>query len=475
MVSRMAAVAILMSVWWITDAIPISATALLPVILYPLLGILKGKATAPIYMNSTIFLFLSGFMIALSMERWNLHKRIALWIIRVIGGGPSRIILGFMASSAFLSMWISNTATAIMILPIGLAVIRKMEAEFGLRETRKFSVYLMLGIAYACSIGGIATLVGTPPNLSFARIFEITFPEAAPITFGRWILFGFPLTLVMLGIIWVLLTKVFFRPPANLKVDQSVVDKEYQQLGGMSFEEKSVLAVFSSTAILWVFRQDLDLGLLTIPGWSQLLLFPEMIDDGTVGLSMAMILFLIPTRSKDAGDITIMSLDVVNKLPWNIVLLFGGGFALAKGFQVTGLSSLIGNKFIGLAHIPPFLLIIMTCLILTFLTEMTSNTATAEMILPILASVAVAIETNPLMLMVPATVSASCAFMMPVATPPNAIIFGSGRIRIAEMARVGFLINIAGVFTIAVLFHFLGTAVFSIDSEVFPGWSVLSR
>ena len=474
-VARMAAVAILMAVWWITDAIPLSATALLPVVLYPLLGILKGKATAPIYMNSTIFLFLGGFMIALTMEKWNLHKRIALWIIHVIGGGPSRIILGFMAASAFLSMWISNTATAIMILPIGLAIIIKMETEFGIKQTHKFSVCLMLAIAYACSIGGIATLVGTPPNLSFARIFEITFPKAVPIAFGKWILMGLPLTLVMLGIVWVLLTKVFFRTPAHLKVDQSIVDEEYQELGDMSFEEKSVLIVFSLTAILWVFRQDLELGLLTIPGWSRLLPFPGLIDDGTVGLFMAMTLFLIPTRSKDAGALTIMSLDVINKLPWNIVLLFGGGFALAKGFQVTGLSTLIGNEFVGLAHISPFFLIIITCLTLTFLTELTSNTATAEMILPILASVAVAMKTNPLMLMVPATLSASCAFMMPVATPPNAIVFGSGRIRIAEMARVGAFINITGVFVIAVLFYFIGTAIFSIDPNVLPDWAVISQ
>jgi sodium-dependent dicarboxylate transporter 2/3/5 len=470
-VTRMAAVAVLMAVWWITDAIPLSATALLPMVLYPLLGILKGKATAPIYINSTIFLFLGGFMIALTMEKWNLHKRIALWIIRIIGGGPSMIVLGFMVASAFLSMWISNTATAIMMVPIGLAIILQMEEEFGKEETHKFTVCLMLGIAYACSMGGVATLVGTPPNLSFARIFEITFPKATPIAFGQWMMMGIVISVVMLGIIWLLLTKVFYRVPKHLKVDRSIVEKEYKELGSMSFEERSVLTVFFLTAVLWVFRKKLQLGILTIPGWSQLIPYPKLIDDGTVALAMAMILFLIPTRSEEAETATIMSADVILNLPWNIVLLFGGGFALAKGFQVTGLSTLIGNKFAGLAGVSPFLMIIAICFSLTFLTELTSNTATTEMILPILASVAVAMKTNPLMLMIPATLSASCAFMMPVATPPNAIVFGSGRIKISEMAKVGVFINVIGVMVIAVLFYIIGTAVFSIDLSVFPEWA----
>ena len=470
-VTRMAAVAVLMAVWWITDAIPLFATALLPVVLYPLFGILKGGDTAPLYINSTIFLFLSGFMIALTMEKWQLHKRIALRIIHLIGGGTARIILGFMVASAFLSMWISNTATAIMMLPIGLAVIMEMEGRFGAVATERFTVCLLLGIAYACSVGGIATLVGTPPNLSFARIYEITFPKADPITFGQWILMGIPLTFTMLLIIWGLLIKVIFRIPAHLKVDRKMVKKEYEGLGPMSFEEKSVLCIFSLTAVLWVFRKDLALGFMTIPGWSRLLPYPGLIDDGTVGLVMAMILFFIPARSKGAESLTIMSADIVNRLPWNIVLLFGGGFALAKGFKVTGLSALIGNKFVGLAGVSPFIMVLILCLTLTFITELTSNTATTEMIIPILASVAVALKINPLMLMIPATLSASCAFMMPVATPPNAIVFGSGRIRIAEMARAGIFINIIGAVVVTTLFYFLGTGVFSIVPGGFPEWA----
>ena len=470
-VTRMAAVAVLMATWWITEAIPLAATALLPLIAYPLLGIMKTGEAAPVYINSTIFLFIGGFIIALTMEKWRLHKRIALWIIRLIGGGPSRIILGFMIAAAFLSMWISNTATAIMMVPIGLAIVSQLEERFGVDESHSFTVALMLGIAYACSIGGVATLVGTPPNLSFARIFEISFPAAEPIAFGTWLLMALPVTLVMLGLIWVLLTQVFFRVPASLRVDRRIVDEEYEQLGRSTFEERAVFVVFLLTATLWVFRTDLTLGFVTIPGWSRLLANAGLIDDATVAIAMAMLLFLIPSRSPNAGFRTLAGVDVFRKIPWHIVLLFGGGFALAKGFQVTGLSAYVGAEFAGLAGTSPTLMVAAICGSITFLTELTSNTATTEMILPILASVAVAMKTNPLVLMIPATLSASCAFMMPVATPPNAIIFGSGRIRIIEMARVGLVINLIGIIVITLVFLTLGTAVLQIDPGTLPDWA----
>ncbi len=471
-VTRMAAVAGLMAVWWITEALPLFATALLPLVLYPLLDIMPGKLTAPVYINSTIFLFVGGFMIALTMEKWALHKRIALFIIRRIGGGPSRIVLGFMVSAAFLSMWISNTATAIMMIPIGMAIILKMEEDFSPGQTRQLTVGLMLGIAYGCSLGGIATLVGTPPNLSFARIFQITFPAAEPISFGTWLLVGLPVTGTMLLVVWVLLTRIFFRVPPQVKIDRSVVEKEYRELGSMRYEEKWVLLVFCLTAILWVFRKDLELGLVTIPGWSGLIPYAGNIDDGTVALSMALLLFLVPARAPERDSVTIMGPAVIRQLPWDIVILFGGGFALARGFQVTGLSAFIGARFSGLAGVPPLLMILILCGGLTFLTELTSNTATTEMILPILASVAVALDTNPLLLMVPATLSASCAFMMPVATPPNAIVFGSGRVKIADMARVGIFINFIGILVIAILFYLIGAAVLEIEPGVVPAWAV---
>jgi sodium-dependent dicarboxylate transporter 2/3/5 len=461
--TRMAAVAILMAVWWVTDAIPLFATSLLPMVLFPLLGILPGKTTAPLYINSTIFLFLGGFLIALAMEKWNLHRRIALFIIRRVGGGPARLILGFMIAGAFLSMWISNTATAIMMVPIGMAIVLQMEGRFGRSETHVFTLGLMLGIAYACSIGGMATLVGTPPNLAFARIYEISFPQNEPIAFGTWFTMALPIASVMLVVVWLLLTRVFFRVPGHLVVDRAIVEQEYAELGPPSYEEKVVLAVFSLTALLWVFRNPLHLGPVAIPGWSGLLPHPGMIDDGTVALFMALLLFLIPTRSNDADSVTIMNARGIMNLPWGIVLLFGGGFALAQGFQVSGLADLIGRKFTLLAGLHPLVMVALICLVLTFLTEVTSNTATTQMILPILASLAVDMQVDPLLLMIPATLSASCAFMMPIATPPNAIVFGCGRIHIAEMARVGVFINLIGVLLISTLFYVLGPLIFGFE------------
>ncbi|MFC1815504.1 SLC13 family permease [Thermodesulfobacteriota bacterium] len=470
-VTRMAAISLLMAVWWITEAIPLAATAIVPMILYPLMGILKGSATAPIYFNSTIFLFIGGFMIALTMEKWNLHKRLALLTIRTIGGGPSRIILGFMAASAFLSAWMSNTATTIMMLPIGLSIILQIEEEFGEKDSHRFSLCLMLGIAYAASMGGMATLVGTPPNLVLQRTFELTFPKATPISFGIWMIMAVPLSVVMIFTIWVVLTKLIYRPPEHLRVAPEIVDDQYKALGPMTYEEKVVAVVFVITAVLWVFRKNLVLGFVTIPGWSNLLPTSKLIDDGTVAIFMASLLFFFPTRNPTAKTATLMDVTVFKNLPWDIVILFGGGFALAKGFQVTGLAAFIGNELQVLAGFSTIAMIAVICTTLTFLTELTSNTATTQMILPILASIAVAMKTNPLLLMIPATLSASCAFMMPVATPPNAIVFGSGRVKIGEMVKAGLLINLIGVVVITALFLLVGTAVFAIKTGVFPVWA----
>jgi sodium-dependent dicarboxylate transporter 2/3/5 len=464
-------VAALMAAWWIFDAIPLFATALLPLALYPLLGIASAKETAPIYLNSTIFLFMGGFMIALTMEKWNLHKRIAVVIIRAIGGGPSRLILGFMVSTAFLSMWMSNTATAIMMLPIALAIISQMETTFSEEETHKFSVGLLLAIAYAASVGGMATLVGTPPNLALVQIFEIAFPQAEPLAFGSWFFMAIPLTVVMLVIIWLILTKVLYRVPAHVTIDKSIVDEAHKKLGKMSYEEGVMLVIFSLTALLWIFRNDLILGFMTIPGWSHLIPNGKLLDDGTIGITMGLILFLIPARSAKAKSATIMGPDVIKVIPWGIILLFGGGFALASGFQRTGLSAFIGQSFAGVGELPPIIMVFILCTGMTFLTEVTSNTATTQMLLPILASVAVDIQLNPLLLMIPATLSASCAFMMPVATPPNAIVFGSGRMSIGEMAKTGLVINIIGAVLLTLyLYCFLPTFL-GADPGVFPEWA----
>ena len=467
----MAGIALLMATWWLTEAIPLFATALIPLILYPVLGIERGANIAPIYFNSTIVLFIGGFIIALVMQKWDLHRRIALTIIAIVGGGASRIVLGFMLASAFLSMWISNTATATMMLPIGLSVILELEKQFDRKETRGFSTGIMLGIGYSCSIGGISTLVGTPPNLAFARISQISFPEGPIVSFGEWLTMALPASSVLLVIAWILITKVFFKVPEHITVDESVIHNQKKLLGTISYEEKAVLTVFSLTVLLWIFRAPINLGFATIPGWSGLLPFPELIDDGTIAITMATLFFLIPRRSSDGTTEFLADGQLIPKLPWNIVLLYGGGFALAHGFVVSGLASLLGSKLTMFAGLAPLLLIALICFSMTFLTEVTSNTATTEMILPILAAVAVATGLHPFMLMIPATISASCAFMMPVATPPNAIIFGSNRVLIFDMAKIGVWLNLVGILIVAMTFYFIGQAVFNIDPTIMPGWA----
>lgn len=477
-VTRMAAVAVLMAVWWISQAIPLAATSLLPLMLFPLFGIMNGKEVAPVYVNYVIFLFLGGFLIALAMERWNLHRRIALRIILSVGSKPSRLVLGFMLATAFLSMWISNTATAIMMLAIALAVIKQTEESFGEEKTANLSVALLLGIAYAASIGGLATLVGTPPNLALVRLFELSFPgaEAAgfQIGFGQWMLLGVPVTIVLLAIVWVLLTRVLFRSPADMTLPPDLIREEHRKLGRMKFEERAVMVVFSATSLLWIFRTDLTLGSTTIPGWSQFLPFGGMIDDGTIAVSMALILFLIPAFRKTADGTAaraILEGDVFAKIPWHIILLFGGGFALAKGFQTSGLSTWVGGYFSGLGYAPLPVLVAAITGVITFLTELTSNTATTEMILPLLASIAKAAEIHPLALMIPAALAASCAFMMPVATPPNAIVFASDRIRIGQMVKAGIIINLISIAVITGIFLLLGPGVFGIEPGVIPEWA----
>ncbi len=467
--TKMAAVAALMAVWWITEAIPLAATSLIPILIFPLTGILDGEKTAGSYINSVIFLFLGGFLLALAMENWGLHKRIALKIITLFGGSPNSIVLGFMAATAFISMWISNTATAIMMLPIALAIINKMENEFGKEKTHNFSVTIMIAIAYACSLGGICTLIGTPPNLAFVRILKIIFPSAPQIGFGTWMLLAIPIAIIMLLFAAFLLTKVFYKYDKDLKINRNFIRDEYVQLGKISFEELTIALIFFSTAMLWIFRLDMNLGFMVIPGWERLFAFSKYLNDGTVAIGMALLLFIIPARKNNDRRKTILDTTVFNKVPWGIILLFGGGFALAEGFTSTGLSNFIGLKLQTMTDFSPIIIVAAVALVMTFLTELTSNTATAQMILPIMASVSVLAQINPLLLMITATLSASMAFMLPVATPPNTIVFASERLRILDMARVGFVMNLFGVVVISLLVYLIGTVLFGLNE--FPVWA----
>lgn len=464
------AIALLMAFWWITEAIPLAATALIPVALFPLFGVVDGKTVSAMYFNHLIFLFIGGFIMAFAMERWNLHRRIALKILISFGISPGRILLGFMLATSLLSMWMSNTATTMMMIPIALSIILKLEENMGRKKIRKYATGLLLGIAYSASIGGISTLVGTPPNLSFARIVNIIFPEMPEISFADWFIFAMPVTILLFMAAWLLLF-LMYRPKnswENLKMNE--FRDEYKSLGKAKPEEKTVLVLFITLALLWIFRSGFDIQTIHIPGWGQLFDNPSYINDGTVAIFIALLLFVIPSKS-EPGE-RLMNWETANKLPWGIVLLFGGGFALAQGFVDSGLSVWFGEQLAGLAVLEPIVLTLANVTLMSVLTELTSNVATTEMILPILAGLSMTIEINPLLLMVPATLAASLAFMLPVATPPNAIVFGTSRIKVMEMVKTGILLNITGIIIATLVMYFWGTLVFGIDASVFPEWAV---
>lgn len=498
--SNLVAILFLVVSFWIFEVLPLSVTALFPFLLFPVYGIIKADTVASYYLNSTIFLFLGGFLLAYSMETWNLHKRISLVIIKKIGHTPGSLILGFMIASAFLSMFISNTATAIMMLPIGLSVIKKIETSFDSSNSRKFTVSILLGIAYSASIGGIATLIGTAPNLSFKRIFEQSFPNLPEVTFTQWMAFALPVSIIMLILTWLLLTKILYKTDSTLKIDKNIIKKEIEDLPKISYQEKMVLIITNLAALLWIFRVDIEIGSFTIYGWSNLFEYSKFIDDGSVAIFISILLFSIPSKSlftklkstknnhnikKDGNansDVDLknnlennleknsedklqhkflLPTESLNHIPWDVLLLLGGGFALAQGFQTTGFSEIVGKSLSNINNFNNITIVLFICLILTFLTELTSNTATTNTILPILVSISVATGIDPLLLMVPATISASFAFMLPVATPPNSIVFSSGAVKIKDMIISGFILNIIGVIVVTLLIVTWGRVVFN--------------
>ncbi|NNC94979.1 MAG: DASS family sodium-coupled anion symporter [Chitinophagales bacterium] len=432
------AVTLWMSVWWITEAVPISVTAMLPILLFPLTGALDIASTTASYGHKYIFLFIGGFMIAITIEKWGLHKRIALLIIKMIGTEIKLIILGFMIATAFMSMWISNTATVVMMLPIGAAVISQLNDNPNTHQNENvvFGKALMLSIAYAASIGGIATLIGTPPNLILAGVAEEILN--IEITFLHWFKLGLPISILLLCVCWWYLTNFAFKfTDKPFYSGQNEIDELLMSLGKLSNEEKKVLIVFILTALLWMLRPLVQK------------LIPE-IDDTMIAMIMGMSLFIIPAKEKNAK---LLNWEEAVKMPWGILILFGGGIALAEGFITSGLAEWIGNQFSIFSSLHLVLLLLITILIVNFLTEITSNLATTAMLLPILAPLAVGIGVDPLVLMVAATTAASCAFMLPVATPPNAVVFGSGYLKISDMVRAGVWMNIISILILTIIMY----------------------
>ncbi|MCC5940305.1 MAG: DASS family sodium-coupled anion symporter [Balneolaceae bacterium] len=453
---KTAAVAVLMAVWWITEAIPIAATALLPIVLFPILQVAPiGDTTAP-YANPLIFLFMGGFIIAIAMQSWNLHKRIALNIVNFVGVKPSSIIIGFIIASAFLSMWVSNTATALMMLPIAISVLQIVNKNRSGEPVpvTNFEIVLVLAIAYACNIGGIGTLIGTPPNALMAAFMLENFN--VEIGFAEWMLVGLPLVLIMLPVMFLLLSRVIY--PIKLKElpgGRSVISSQLEDLGKMTAPEFRVAIVFGTTALLWMTRPLLS---DYLPGLS----------DAGIAITAGVILFLLPNGLKEGKNILIWK--DLKELPWGILILFGGGLSLAMAITSSGLAIWIGETVSGLEALPLALLLFLVISIVVFLTEITSNTATAAAFLPILASTAIGIGQDPLFFVIPAAIAASCAFMLPVATPPNAIIYGSGKVSIPQMAKAGLMLNIIVSILLTLACYTLFAYVFGIEPGVIPAW-----
>jgi sodium-dependent dicarboxylate transporter 2/3/5 len=440
------------AVWWITEAIPIAVTAMLPIVLFPLTGALSLSATTASFGHKYIFLYLGGFLLAIAIEKWNLHKRIALNIINLIGTNINTIILGFMIATAFMSMWISNTATSVMMLPIGMAVVSQFKkGDDGETSDASFvGKALMLAIAYSASIGGFATLIGTPPNLVLAGVLEETY--GVRITFMEWMKIGLPISILLLVICWVYLTRFAYKfeqkefPGGNVEIKSML-----KKLGKMSSEEKIVLVVFGATAILWMTRSFIE---KVVPA----------IDDTIIAMIAGISLFVIPARNQSR----IIDWKECKELPWGIILLFGGGMALAEGFSDTGLAEWIAQQMSQMQGLSLLLLIFVLVALVNFLTEITSNLATTAMLLPVLAPMALAFDLHPYMIMVSVTIAASCAFMLPVATPPNAVVFGSGYLRIPDMIRAGIWMNIISIIIVTLFTYFLLPTLWNFVPGEFP-------
>ncbi len=445
-----------MAIWWITEALPIAGTALLPLILMPTMGLLKIGDVSANYMHPTVMLYMGGFLLATAIEKWDLHRRIALNIINLLGTNLRTVVLGFILATGFLSMWISNSATALMMLPIGLAVVTQFKSQLGKSNeilADSLGKNIMLGIAYSASIGGMATLIGTPTNAILSAVVKELYDYE--IAFNEWMLFGFPFALILLIICWYYLVSFGNNLPKSFQLAdaKSVISTQLKSLGKISFEEKSVLIVFGLVCFCWITRSFL------------LAPFIQGLDDTIIVLAGVVLLLILP--SSQPGK-RILDWKTAERIPWGVLILFGGGLALAEGFQSTGLAEWIGQKFTLLEGVSFFVLLLVIIASVNFLTEVTSNVATASMLLPILASVAIKLDLHPFGLMVGATLAASCAFMLPVATPPNAVVFGSGYLQMKDMVKAGLWLNILSILIITLMVYFILPWLWGIELEKYP-------
>lgn len=457
---RTAGVALLLAVFWISESIPIPATALLPLVLLPLLGLANGKDAAVPYANPIIYLFLGGFLIASAMQRWNLHRRVAVNLIGALGTRPTRIVGGFLLTSALISMWVSNTATALMMLPIALSVaqLATPEEQASVRW-KAFATALLLAVAYGATTGGMGTLIGTPPNALLAGYVEKVY--GFRIGFGQWMLIGVPVMLLALPVVYLVLTRVSFRLGSEPVPGMAeLMAAERGKLGGFSRGETIVALVFGLTALGWITQPLLA---KIIPG----------VSDTLIAMAGALVLFAIPVNVRK-GEF-VLGWDTAKHVPWDVLLLFGGGLSLAGMIEKHGLSRYLGELCGGLEGFPVLLTLAVVCFGILMLTELTSNTATAATFLPIAAALALSLGQNPLLFLVPTALAANCSYMMPVGTPPNAIVFGSGRITLPQMAKAGMWLNIALVPILLGAVWLLGGWVFGLEFGVVPEWATPTK
>ncbi|MCG2633385.1 MAG: SLC13 family permease [Gammaproteobacteria bacterium] len=454
---RVAALALLMAIWWMSEALPLAATSLLPLVLLPLLGVRTTAEAAAPYAHHLIFLFLGGFMIAAAVQRWGLHRRLAVHTVRLVGLSPRRMVLGFMVASATVSMWVTNTATTLMLLPVGLAVIAQIRSlDPDPDEATRFATCLLLGIAYGASIGGVGTLIGTAPNAVIAGVVEELYGQS--ISFFSWMLYGVPLAGVMLVICWLLLTRLIYPVGRATLVGGDVfLQQELAKLGPMSREEKWVLAVFSLVAACWIFR-----GLVPLP-------VLVGVKDGTFAIMGAILLFVIPVDL--AKGRFLLDWETALKIPWEVLILFGGGLSLAAGFGSSGLADWIAGQLGAVGGLNLFLVVALIALVTVFLTEMTSNTATSTILAPVMGSLALAIAVHPYVLIVAAGTAASYAFMLPVGTPPNAIVFSSGEVTMGQMVRAGLVLNLVATLLVTLAVTVWLPLVWGFDPASFPLWA----
>ncbi|MFP3992358.1 SLC13 family permease [Streptomyces sp. E11-3] len=448
---NVAAVATLMAVWWMTEAVPLPVTALMPLVLMPVLGIAPIADIAAPYANPIIFLFMGGFIIALAMQRWNLHTRFALSTVLLVGTSPVRMIGGFMLATALLSMWISNTATAVMMLPIGIAVLGLVAQLRDGRQDANFATALLLGIAYAASIGSLGTVIGTPPNAFLQGYLKAE--HGIDITFFEWMLFGVPLAAVFLVIAWLVLTRLVFRPGiTEIEGGRELIEQRRRELGPMGRGQWTVLAVFATTAVLWVL-----VGVLSpYVTWVD-----DHASDAGVAMLAALALFTLPVTAD--GGRRVLEWEDTRDVPWGILLLFGGGLALSRQFGESGLGTWIGDQVGGLDTLPVLVLVIVIVAVILLLTELTSNTATTATFVPVMAAVAVGLDQDVLLFALPVALAATCAFMLPVATPPNAVVFSSRQVTVGQMIRGGIWLNAIGVVLVTAAVYSLGALVLGID------------